>query len=74
MSRDLDLFVAHYVEFDMQATPLPGDASQCEWRGVPIPSGPRGLAPESMSLFENHGDGHYRDISGRAGVATAKRY
>ena len=71
---DLDLFVAHYVEFDVQATPLPGDAPQCEWRGVPIPCGPRGLAPESMSLFENVGDGRYRDISGRAGVATAKRY
>lgn len=71
---DLDLFVAHYVDFDRATTPLPGEASQCEWKGAPIPCGPRGLAAESMSLFANDGKGHFEDVSQASGVAAAKRY
>ncbi len=71
---DLDLFVAHYVDFDLESTPLPGEAPQCEWKGVPIPCGPRGLAAESMSLFANVGDGEFRDVTVEAGIETAKRY
>ena len=71
---DLDLFVAHYVEFDQATTPLPGEAPQCAWKGAPIPCGPRGLAAESMSLFANDGKGYFEDVSVRSGVATAKRY
>ena len=71
---DLDLFVAHYVEFDQATTPLPGEAPQCAWKGAPIPCGPRGLAAESMSLFANDGKGYFEDVSVTSGVATAKRY
>ena len=71
---DLDLFVAHYVEFDQATTPLPGEAPQCAWKGAPIPCGPRGLAAESMSLFANDGKGYFEDVSVSSGVATAKRY
>lgn len=71
---DLDLFVAHYVEFDQATTPLPGEAPQCAWKGAPIPCGPRGLAAESMSLFANDGNGYFEDVSASSGIATAKRY
>ena len=71
---DLDLFVAHYVDFDQASTPLPGQAPQCQWRGTPIPCGPRGLAAESMSLFANNGEGYFEDVSQTSGIATAKRY
>ena len=71
---DLDLFVAHYVDFDQATTPLPGEAPQCEWKGAPIPCGPRGLAAESMSLFANNGEGYFEDISQASGIETAKRY
>ena len=71
---DLDLFVAHYVDFDPDITPHPGDAPQCAWKGAPIPCGPRGLAPESMSLFANDGEGQFSDVSGAAGITTDKRY
>ena len=71
---DIDLFVAHYVEFDRATTPLPGETPQCKWKGAPIPCGPRGLAAESMSLFSNDGSGHFEDVSASSGVATAKRY
>ncbi len=71
---DLDLFVAHYVEFDQATTPLPGEAPQCAWKGAPIPCGPRGLAAESMSLFANDGNGYFEDVSQSSSIATAKRY
>ena len=71
---DLDLFVAHYVDFDPDTTPLPGDAPQCQWKGIPIPCGPRGLAAESMSLFANEGRGDFRDATVEAGIETARRY
>ena len=71
---DLDLFVAHYVDFDPDTTPLPGEAPQCEWKGIPIPCGPRGLAAESMSLFANNGAGVFRDVSAESGIETARRF
>ena len=71
---DLDLFVAHYVDFDPEATPQPGEAPQCRWKNVPIPCGPRGLPAESMSLFENDGSGRFADVSNRSGVAVAPNF
>ena len=71
---DLDLFVAHYVDFEPEITPLPGDAPQCTWKGAPIPCGPRGLAAESMSLFANAGSGRFVEVTSEAGVSTAPRY
>lgn len=71
---DHDLFVAHYVEFDPSTTPLPGEAPQCEWKGVPIPCGPRGLAAESMALYANDGEGVFREVTREAGIETAKRF
>lgn len=71
---DLDLFVAHYVDFDVDTTPLPGEAPQCEWEGAPIPCGPRGLPAESMSLFANVGEGEFQEVTDQTGVRTGKRY
>ena len=71
---DIDLFVAHYVDFDPESTPLPGEAPQCEWKGAPIPCGPRGLAAESMALFANEANGEFRDVTKEAGVETPRRY
>src|SRR6201993_111796 len=39
----LDLLVVHYLEFDPAHTPHPGERSQCEWKGLPVICGPRGL-------------------------------
>lgn len=71
---DLDLFVANYVRFDPSKTPKPGEGAQCRWKGIPVLCGPRGLPGESMSLYENSGDGAFRDISAAAGVETEKLY
>ncbi len=70
---DLDLFLAHYLEFNPANTPKPGAKNQCLWKGLPVACGPRGLPGESMSLLRNDG-GKFTDVSKAAGVATAKSY
>jgi enediyne biosynthesis protein E4 len=64
----LDLFVANYVEFDRENTPLPGSNNNCLWRGVPVMCGPRGLKPETNLLYRNNGDGTFRDVSKESGI------
>ena len=71
---DLDLFVAHYVDFDIDGTPLPGEAPQCRWQNVPIPCGPRGLPAETMSLFANDGGGKFADVSEASGIAGPRNH
>jgi len=70
----LDLVVVHYVDFDMAQTPRPGDKTQCQWKGRPVLCGPRGLPPETLSLYENDGHGHFTDVSDRIHIAGPKNY
>ncbi len=39
----LDLMVTSYQAFDLATTPPPGKGSNCEWKGMPVFCGPRGL-------------------------------
>ena len=41
----------------------------CEFRGVPVMCGPRGLESEPDHLFHNNGDGTFTDVSEKAGIA-----
>lgn len=59
----LDLVVAHYIEFDPAKTPHPGERSQCEWKGLPVICGPRGLPGETISLYQNDGHGHFTALA-----------
>ena len=70
----LDLVVAHYIEFDPAKTPHPGEKSQCEWKGLPVICGPRGLPGETISLYQNDGHGHFTDVSDRMHITTPKDY
>lgn len=70
----LDLVVAHYIEFDPANTPHPGEKSQCEWKGLPVICGPRGLPGETISLYQNDGHGHFTDVSDRMHITTPKDY
>jgi len=70
----LDLVVANYVDFDAQKTPRPRDRSGCNWKGVPVPCGPRGLKGETMTLYHNDGHGHFTDVSKKAGIETPREY
>ena len=66
---DLDLFVARYVSVDLRKLPQFGKDKTCEYRGIPVQCGPRGLQGESDFLFRNEGNGRFTEVSEKAGVA-----
>ncbi len=68
----LDLFVAHYLEFDFESVPKPGTNTNCNWKGIPVNCGPRGLPPGSLALYHNNGDGTFTDVSAKSGVSKVK--
>src|ERR1700721_719000 len=45
----LDLFVSNYVRFAFEHAPVPGENVNCNWKGVPVECGPRGLPHEKHS-------------------------
>ena len=71
---NLDLFVAHYLEFDFASVPKPGENANCNWKGIPVNCGPRGLPPGSPALYHNNGDGTFANVSAQSGVAKLKGY
>jgi enediyne biosynthesis protein E4 len=68
----LDLFVANYVQFDLAHIPKPGANSSCNWKGVPVECGPRGLPTGYSSLYRNNGDGTFTDVSQQSGIAKLR--
>lgn len=68
----LDLFVGSYLDFDPKRVPKPGEASNCNWKGVPVNCGPKGLPPGRVYLYKNRGDGTFQDVSDASGVSKAK--
>lgn len=67
----LDLFVSNYCHFSFDAAPGPR-AATCNWKGVPVHCGPRGLPFSRHSLYRNNGDGTFREVSEEAGIARAR--
>jgi hypothetical protein len=70
----LDLFVANYVDFDVNNLPEFGQGRTCQFKGVPVQCGPRGLKGAGDSLYHNNGDGTFTDVSKKAGVADLDGY
>jgi enediyne biosynthesis protein E4 len=64
----LDLFVCHYIKLDPAQTPGPGEPPVCQWKGIPVMCGPRGMAGDTNVLFHNNGDGTFTDVSEKAGI------
>ena len=50
-----------------------GRDKTCEYRGIAVQCGPRGLPGESDFLFNNDGAGRFTDVSEKAGVADPAR-
>lgn len=65
---DLDLFISNYVDLDLGKTPKPGDNTNCEWKGLAVMCGPRGLPLAHNALYHNNGDGTFTDVSEKAGI------
>ncbi|HSB61125.1 MAG TPA: VCBS repeat-containing protein, partial [Vicinamibacteria bacterium] len=64
-----DLFVANYLAFDLARAPGPGEGANCLWKGIPVNCGPKGLPTDTNLLYHNEGDGRFKDVSGRSGIA-----
>jgi len=79
----LDLFVPGYVDIALDNLPpnpteagKPGGVGQnfCQFRGVPVMCGPRGLTGEGDTLYRQKTDGSFEDVSARAGVSDPQKY
>lgn len=70
----LDLFVTSYQQFDPARTPLPGKGVNCEWKGIPVFCGPRGLPYGAATLYRNRGDGTFEDTSVKSGIRKPKGF
>jgi enediyne biosynthesis protein E4 len=79
----LDLFVPGYVDIDLNnLPPNPAEAGKagvvgqnfCQFRGVPVMCGPRGLTGEGDTLYRQKSDGRFEDVSVRAGVNDPQKY
>ena len=70
----LDLFVSNYVDFDFNHLPEFGVGRTCQFKGVPVQCGPRGLPGAGDSLYHNNGDGTFSDVSKKAGVSDPNGY
>jgi hypothetical protein len=70
---DLDLFVSRYVKIDLKNLPQFGRDKNCEYRGIAVQCGPRGLPGESDFLFRNDG-GRFTEVSEKAGVSDPEGY
>lgn len=74
----LDLFVPGYVHYDLAHPPGMQSSSArstyCQFRGVNVMCGPRGLPGEPDHLFHNNGDGTFTDVSEKLGVDDKQHY
>jgi hypothetical protein len=74
----LDLFVAGYLQINLDDPPISGAKSVgygvCQYRAVQVMCGPRGLLGEHDHLFHNNGDGTFTDVSKKLGVDDPAGY
>jgi hypothetical protein len=70
----LDLFVANYVDFDISHLPEFGKDKTCQYKGIPVQCGPRGMPGAGDSLYHNNRDGTFTEVSKKAGVDDANGY
>ena len=74
----LDLFVDGYAQIDLASPPIYGTKGAgnaiCQFHGVPVMCGPRGLKGEHDHLFHNNGDGTFTDLSKQLGVDDPAGY
>ena len=52
----------------MKSIPRPGETGSCNYLGVPVTCGPRGLPYGRHSLYHNNGDGTFTDVTDASGI------
>jgi hypothetical protein len=71
---NLDLYVANYVDLDLQHLPEFGKGPFCQYRGIPVSCGPRGLKGGRDRLYHNNGDGTFTDVSEKLNIDPNSYY
>jgi len=66
-----DLFVSHYVNFNLNDLPGFGSSPTCKFRGIDVQCGPRGLKGSPSNLYHNNGDGTFSDVSKKSGISDS---
>jgi hypothetical protein len=68
----LDLFVGNYVDFDLAKVGRPGANRGCTYQTYPVFCGPRGLAPPRQYMYQNNGDGTFREATEAFGLLEGR--
>jgi hypothetical protein len=68
----LDLFVANYLVFNPDSVPRAGASASCDYKGVPVNCGPKGLPYGHHSLYRNNGDGTFSDVTAASGIGKVE--
>jgi hypothetical protein len=69
----VDLFVAHYVDLQLDHLAQFGSSDICKYLGIDVQCGPRGLKGSPDNLYHNNHDGTFTDVSKKAGVSDEER-
>jgi hypothetical protein len=59
----LDLMVANYADFDLTHAAPPGKYPSCQWKGIAVFCGPRGLPGSKNTLYHNLGNGRFENAT-----------
>jgi len=70
----LDLYVANYVDLDLDHLPEFGVGPFCQYRGIPVSCGPRGLKGGRDRLYHNNGDGTFTDVTDKLNIDPGGYY
>jgi len=66
----LDLFVANYIDFDLELAP-DSKSGICHYKGTNVACGPAGLQGGKNILYRNRHDGTFEDVSEKSGIVNA---
>lgn len=69
----LDLYIANYVG-DLDHLPAFGSTALCQYRGIPVSCGPRGLKGARDRLYHNNGNGTFTDVTDKLGIDPDSYY
>lgn len=70
----LDLYVTNYVDLDLNNLPKFGSTPFCQYRGIAVSCGPRGLAGSRDRLYHNNGDGTFTDMTEAMNIDAGSYY
>lgn len=69
-----DLFVSSYVDLSLDDLPKFGSSKTCQYHGVAVQCGPRGLKGYRDYLFHNNANGTFTEVSRQAGVDDSQGF